>query len=58
MIRDFSTIADWSDTTGSRNFKNIGSMLRLSAIISESMRGNKAEDSTSIWVPVKRSRHW
>jgi len=48
VIEQFSTFAEWSDTTASLTLRNMGNTIHLSAIFSNSLRG-----ASRVWVSPK-----
>jgi len=52
VIKGFGEFPDWTDGSGSNRFKNVGSFVVLSKILSESLRDN----DNKIWVSSKEAK--
>jgi hypothetical protein len=53
IIDSFASFPEWKETSGSAVFKNAGSLVKLSAIISNSLRAKTDNPDSSIWVSGK-----
>jgi hypothetical protein len=59
IIKDFADLEEWSDSTASNKFKNMGNTLKLARVFSESVRYHEVDttnDEDTIWISPKQLR--